>query len=53
MDDRLTTTLNLVQSRLGKPHTNFREVHLDIIQSVCQLPYFRSGRGDSGCDPRT
>ena len=32
MDDRLTTTLNLVQSPLDQPHTNPREAHLDIIK---------------------
>ncbi len=32
MDDRLTTTLNLVESPLDKPHTNLREAHLDIIK---------------------
>jgi stage V sporulation protein S len=31
-DDRLTTSLNLVQSRLDKPHIELREAHLDIIK---------------------
>jgi stage V sporulation protein S len=32
MDDRLTTTLNLVQSPLDQPHTNPREAHVDVIK---------------------
>ena len=32
MDDRLTATPNLVQSRLDNPHTELREAHLDVIK---------------------
>ena len=32
MDERLTTTLNFVESITDKPHTNPREPHLDIIK---------------------
>ena len=32
MDDRLTTTLNLVQLPNGQPHTKLREPHLDVIK---------------------
>ena len=32
MDDRMTTTLDLVQPRTDKPHTELREPHLEIIK---------------------
>jgi stage V sporulation protein S len=32
MDDNLTTALNLVESRLDKPHPNLREARLDVIK---------------------
>ena len=32
MDDRLTTTLNLVESETDKPHSNLREAAVDIIK---------------------
>lgn len=32
MDDRLTTALNIVESRLDRPHTNQREARLDVIK---------------------
>lgn len=32
MDDRLTTTLNLVESRQDNPNTELREAHLEVIK---------------------
>ena len=32
MDDRLTTTLNFVESPVDQPHANVRETRLDIIK---------------------
>lgn len=32
MDDRITTTLDLVQHRTDKPHTELRQPHLEIIK---------------------
>ena len=32
MDDRLTTTLNFVESHVDQPHTSVRETRLEIIK---------------------